>query len=134
MAVRMELTRIVDCDLNDHHWIHLSETHGERTFPIVIGRAEAQIINRRLLEDEPFRPLTHQLLWNVAEVLGGTIEDVVITELREHTYYAVIRIRCGDELHEVDCRPSDGIALAAHARPMLPIYVEESVLQAVVGS
>lgn len=134
MNVRMELTRVVNCDLNDQHWIHLSEVQGTRTFPIVIGRAEAQVINRRLLEEEPFRPMTHQLLWNIAETLGGRIEDVVITDLREHTYFAVIRIRAGETLHEIDCRPSDGVAIAAHSQPMLPIYVEESVLQSVVGS
>lgn len=133
MPVRMELTRVVDCDLNDQHWIHLTEVGGQRTFTIVIGQIEAQVINRRLLEEPPFRPLTHQLLNNIVETLGGRIEDILITELREHTYFAVVRIRVADQLHAIDCRPSDGIALAVHHSPILPIYIEENVLKSLTG-
>jgi bifunctional DNase/RNase len=133
VPVRMELTRVVDCDLNDQHWIHLTEVGGPRTFTIVIGQIEAQVINRRLLEEPPFRPLTHQLLKNIIETLGGQIEDIIITELREHTYFAVVRIRVADQLHAIDCRPSDGIALAVHHSPILPIYIEENVLKSLTG-
>lgn len=134
MAVRMELTRVVDSDLNDQHWIHLTEVNGSRTFPIVIGAVEAQAINRRLLDPTPFRPLTHQLLLNVIEALGGRCEALVINRIKEHTYYASIRIRVGENVHEVDCRPSDGVAVAVHHSPVLPIFVEEEVLRAVVGN
>lgn len=133
MPVRMELTRVVDHDLNDQHWLHLSEVNGHRTFPIVIGAPESQAINRRLLEGNSFRPLTHQLILSVIEALGGKCEALVINQLKEHTYYAVLQIRHGDSLHEIDCRPSDGIAVAVHCNPTLPIYVEENILDAVVG-
>mgnify|MGYP003341705662 FL=1 len=54
MAVRMELSRIVDCDLNDQHWVQLVESGGSRSLQIVIGQTEAAAINRRLLEAAPF--------------------------------------------------------------------------------
>ncbi|MEY3457103.1 MAG: hypothetical protein RL215_260 [Planctomycetota bacterium] len=133
MPVLMELTRVVDSDLNDQHWIHLTEVNGKRTFPIVIGAPEASAINRRLLEGPAFRPLTHQLILNTIQALGGQCEGVLINRLKEHTYYAVLQVRHGDTLHEIDCRPSDGVAVAVHSSPMLPIYVAEDVLRAVVG-
>lgn len=133
MPVRMELTRVVDHDLNDQHWIHLTEVNGQRTFPIVIGAAEAFAINRRLLDGSAFRPPTHQLVLSVIEALGGRCEALLINRLKDHTYYAVLQVRAGDRLHEIDCRPSDGIAVAVHCDPLLPIYVEEDVLKAVVG-
>lgn len=131
MAVLMELSRVIVSELNDQQAIYLREVGGTRTFPILIGQVEAQVINRRLLEEPPFRPMTHQLLKNVVEKLGGTIEEVMITEMKEHTYYAVLKLRNGDAVHEIDCRPSDAIAIAVHHRPVLPIYVSEQVLSEV---
>jgi bifunctional DNase/RNase len=73
------------------------------------------------------RPLTHDLVTNAIEQLGGEIQDVVISDLKEHTYFAKLRIRHEGELLEVDSRPSDAIALAVTAK--VPIYVSEDVLQ-----
>lgn len=77
------------------------------------------------------RPLTHDLVTNVVESMGGEIQDVFISELREHTYFAKLRIRHEGELIEVDARPSDAIALAVTAK--VPIYVAEDVLDEVLG-
>jgi bifunctional DNase/RNase len=131
MPVQMELSRVIVSELNDQQAIYLREVGGSRTFPILIGPFEAQIINRRLLEEPPFRPMTHQLLKNAVEILGGKIEEVVITEMKDHTYYAVLKVRVGDQLHEIDCRPSDAIAVAVHHNPVLPIFVAEQVLNEV---
>jgi bifunctional DNase/RNase len=131
MPVQMELSRVIVSELNDQQAIYLREVGGSRTFPILIGPFEAQIINRRLLEEPPFRPMTHQLLKNAVETLGGKIEEVVITEMKDHTYYAVLKVRVGDQLHEIDCRPSDAIAVAVHHNPVLPIFVAEQVLDEV---
>lgn len=128
VPVQMELTRVIVSELNDQQAIYLKEIGGTRTFPILIGQFEAQIINRRLLEEIPFRPMTHQLLKNIVEELGGRIEEVVITEMKDHTYYAVLKVRTGERVLEVDCRPSDAVALAVHHSPMLPIFVSEQVL------
>ncbi|GAB4135610.1 MAG: bifunctional nuclease family protein [Planctomycetaceae bacterium] len=132
MLVHMELARIIISDINDHQVIYLREVDGERTFPIVIGLFEAHSIDRRVKvsveHPPPHRPLTHDLIKNVIEQLGGETQDVVINDLRDHTYYAVIRILVDGELIEIDSRPSDAIALSVHYDPFLPIYVAEEVL------
>ena len=129
MPVQMELSRVIISEINDQQAIYLKEIAGSRKFPILIGPFEAQIINRRLLEETPFRPLTHDLLRNVIEALGGVAEEILISDMRDHTYYAVLKIRVGEVLHEVDCRPSDAIALAVHYAPNLPVFVAEHVLE-----
>ncbi len=133
MAVQMELSRVIVSELNDQQAIYLREVGGTRTFPILIGQFEVQIINRRLLEEPPFRPMTHQLLKNTVEALGGEFEEVVITEMKEHTYYASLKIRVGTVVHNIDCRPSDAIAVAVHHQPPLPIFVAEQVLNEVAA-
>lgn len=129
--VRMELTRVIVSEMNDQQAIYLTEIDGERQFPILIGEFEAQIINRRLLEEPPFRPLTHDLLKLVIEGLDGSPQEVVITEMKDHTYYAVLKIERDGQVLEVDCRPSDAIALSVHYQPALPIFVAEAVLNEV---
>ena len=126
--VRMELTRVIVSEMNDQQAIYLTEVDGDRQFPILIGEFEAQIINRRLLEEPPFRPLTHDLLRLVIEGLDGRPKEVVITEMKDHTYYAVLRIERGDQILEIDCRPSDAVALSVHYSPALPIFVSDEVL------
>ena len=70
--------------------------------------------------------MTHDLVANVIDNLGGDLQDIFISDLREHTYFAKLRIRKDGELIEVDCRPSDAIALAVTAK--VPIFVAEDVL------
>ena len=126
MAVQMELTRIIINENNEQQIIFLKEVDGERTFPIVIGIFEATSIDRRVKGIPNPRPLTHDLVAAVVENMGGELQDVYINDLREHTYFAKLRIRHEGELIEVDCRPSDAIALAVTAK--VPIYVAEDVL------
>ncbi len=133
MLVRMELSRIIINEIADQQVIYLREVEGDRTFPILIGLFEASSINRRFTDEPPPRPLTHDLLKNAIEQLGGDVQDVVINNLLDHTYYALIRIRSNGELIEVDSRPSDAIALSVHYDPPLPIYVDESVLEEVAS-
>ena len=126
MPVQMELRRIIISEMHDQQVIMLREVDGDRSFPIVIGIFEATSIARRVKNIPAPRPLTHDLVANVVDQLGGEFQDVIISELREHTYYAKLRIRKDGELIEVDSRPSDAIALAVTAR--VPIYVNEDVL------
>ena len=70
---------------------------------------------------------------SAVESLGAEFQDVVISELREHTYYAKLRVRNEGELVEIDARPSDAIAVAVTCDPPLPIYVSEDVLNDVIG-
>ncbi len=131
VAVQMELTRIIINENNEQQIIFLKEVEGERTFPIVIGIFEATSIDRRVKHLPSPRPLTHDLVASVVENMGGELRDVYICELRDHTYYAKLRIRQNGEMVEVDSRPSDAIALAVTAS--VPIYVAEDVLDEVCG-
>lgn len=132
MLVQMELARIIISEIGDQQVVYLREVEGVRQFPILIGLFEAHSINRHVKGEESQRPLTHDLLRNVIEQLGGEIQDIVINKLEEHTYFALLRIRRDGELIEVDSRPSDAIALAVQFKPTLPIYVEDEVLDQVV--
>ena len=133
MPVPMELSRIIISEINDQQVIYLKEINGDRSFPILIGLYEASMIDRRVKGIDSPRPLTHDLVVNAVENLGGELQDVVINELREHTYYAKLRVRQEGELVEIDARPSDAIAVAVTCDPHLPIYVEEEVLHDVLG-
>jgi uncharacterized protein len=126
VPVQMELRRIIISDTGDQQIIYLKEVDGEREFPIVIGIFEATIINRRVKEERPQRPLTHDLLAQIIEQMGGELHDVYINELREHTYFAKLRIRQDGESIEIDSRPSDAIALAVTVD--CPIFVAEDVI------
>ncbi|QJW96808.1 bifunctional nuclease family protein [Frigoriglobus tundricola] len=126
MPIQMELRRIIISELDDHQIVILKEVDGERNFPIVIGIFEATSIDRRVKGLAAPRPLTHDLIISVVEQLGGEIQDIVISDLKEHTYFAKLRVRKDGELTEVDCRPSDAIAVAVASR--VPIYVNEDVL------
>ena len=127
----MELKRIIISEMHEQQVIALKEVDGDRSFPIVIGIFEATSIDRRVKGITNPRPLTHDLVAGVVESLGGELQDVYINDLREHTYFAKLRIRQEGELVEVDCRPSDAIALAVTAN--VPIYVAEDVLDEVCG-
>ncbi len=129
MAVQMELSRIIISETNDQQIIYLREVEGDRTFPIVIGMFEATSIDRRVKGQSTPRPLTHDLLANTIELLGGELQDIYISELREHTYYAKLRIKHEGEIIEVDSRPSDAIAVAVTVD--VPIFVSEEVLDEV---
>ncbi len=134
MPVAMELTRIIISEVNSEQVICLKEIDGERTFPILIGIFEATSIHRRVKGIQAPRPLTHDLLVNTVEMLGAEFQDVIVSSLKEHTYYATLRVRHEGELLEIDARPSDAIAVAVTCDPQLPIYVSEDVLNDIVGS
>ena len=131
VPVQMELKRIIISEIHEQQIIVLKEVEGERSFSIMIGIFEATSIDRRVKKMPSPRPLTHDLVANVVEQMGGEISDIYISELRDHTYYAKLRIKHNGELIEVDSRPSDAIALAVTAS--VPIYVAEDVLDEVCG-
>jgi bifunctional DNase/RNase len=95
----------------------------------LIGIFEATSIDRRVKNFERLRPLTHDLIVDIVEKMGGTLDSVMISELKEATYFANIRVKYEGEIIEIDSRPSDAIAVAVTCQPPLPIYVAESVLE-----
>lgn len=127
MEIRMDLARIIISDNSDQQIIVLRERDGERSFPIVIGAAEADAIDRRLKGLRTARPLTHDLLARVIEQLDGELERIVINDLKDHTFYAKLCVRHRDGVVEIDSRPSDAIALGVASET--PIFVEEHVLR-----
>ncbi len=130
MDVLMELSRILITEMGDQQVIFLREKGGERTFPILIGTGEALAIDRRLKQIPTPRPMTHDLLANVIEAMGGSLEKIVIGDLHEHTFIATLFIRCAGEVIEVDSRPSDAIALGVAFET--PIYVAQHVLEEIL--
>jgi uncharacterized protein len=104
----------------------LKEQEGERYLPIWIGTSEATAIAFALQGVETARPMTHDLLKNILDELGVQVGRILITELREGTFYAVIEMAQNGSSLEISSRPSDAIALAV--RLGVPIYAHEDVL------
>ncbi|RPI04567.1 MAG: hypothetical protein EHM64_09490 [Ignavibacteriae bacterium] len=100
----------------------LKETNGARRLPIIIGAFEAQSIALEMEGIKPPRPLTHDLMKNLIDLLGGELIDVLISELKDGTFFARINL----DSQEIDSRPSDAIAIAV--RYGAPIYVAEKVM------
>lgn len=128
MEIPVELAQIIINEQADEQIIVLREMGGtQRSFPIVIGMAEICAIDRRVKGIELPRPLTHDLLVNAIEQMGGVVQKVVICDLREHTFFAMIHVlRDGEEL-EIDSRPSDALAMAAGLT--IPLFVEDRVFE-----
>jgi len=105
----------------------LKDTESQLFLPIWIGVFEANAIALRIEGMEPPRPMTHDLLRLTIEQLGARVEKIVISDLRENTFFALIHLRHGEQAIEVDARPSDAIALAL--RSDAPIFVLRSVIE-----
>jgi bifunctional DNase/RNase len=134
MPVEMQLARIIISEINESQVVFLKEVDGDRQFPILIGIFEATSIDRRVKDIARPRPLTHDLIVEIVEAMGGELDSVVISELKDATYYASLRVKSDGELIEIDARPSDAIAIAVTNTPHLPIYVEEEVLEEATSS
>ncbi|MEO8226253.1 MAG: bifunctional nuclease family protein [Gemmatimonadota bacterium] len=104
----------------------LREKGGSRVLPIWIGPAEASAIAMELQGLKAQRPLTHDLLKQIIIGLGGQLRRVVISSVKENTYFAELLIRREDHVFQVDARPSDSIALAL--RLNAPIFTSEALL------
>ena len=105
----------------------LKDVSSDTVMPIWVGIFEANAIAIEIEKVAAPRPMTHDLTRNLLRHLGAKLERVVISELKEDTFLAVLWIRHGEELMTVDARPSDAIALAL--RNDCPIYVSEQVLE-----
>lgn len=106
----------------------LREVYGKRRLPIIIGQFEAQAIALELEGIKPPRPLTHDLLKSLVDNVGVTVNEVIIDELRDNTFYSKIIIEVATLENSIDARPSDAIALAV--RTSAPIFISETVMEA----
>ena len=107
--------------------VTLTPKESEQVLPIWIGHYEAWAIGMEMSGVVSKRPLTHDLLYQIIKSMGGDIEKVSVTELKEQTFYAKIAIKFNSTSIEVDARPSDSIALALKAKA--PIFVNEELFQ-----
>ena len=131
--IEMQLSRIVIRETSEQQCIYLREKGGVRQFPIVIGIFEAMAIDRKVRDRGTQRPMTHDLLARVVRELGGTLDRVVIADLRDNTFFASLVFRRADGTDaSVDARPSDAVALAVHLGA--PIFVDDKVLENVLAS
>lgn len=116
--------------MNYQRVVILKEKDADRYLPIWIGQFEADAIAVKLQEVKVPRPLTHDLLGNVIDAMGGVVKRVVVSDLQNDTFYAKIILEYGENTNghskEVDSRPSDALALAV--RTNVPIFVDEGVL------
>ncbi len=107
--------------------VTLEEIEGQRLVPIWIGVNEGNAIGLKLQGEQLPRPMTHDLLSNILGLLTVKVERIVVTDLRDGTYYASIVLSDGARRYEVDSRPSDAIALAV--RTGTPVFLDEKVLK-----
>ena len=128
--VPVELSRIIISEEQESQVIVLKEKGGKRILPIWIGLFEAVAINRRVNGEPVSRPMTHDLMAELMAKLHGTIEQVSIDKYipgkQGGVFHAKLRVRQGEAVHEIDCRPSDAIALSV--RLDTPLAVEERIL------
>jgi len=113
--------------MNYQRLVLLKEKTAARFLPIWIGQSEAEAIAIKLQGAVPQRPFTHDLLVSIIEALGASVNSIVVSDLKNDTFYAKILLSVDGEQMEVDSRPSDAIALAV--RVDVPIYAEEVVME-----
>ena len=126
MPVEMKIKGLMIDPVSNMPIIILKDATGEAVLPIWVGIFEANAIAVRLEKIVSPRPMTHDLLRNVIEELSARIHRIVITDLKDNTFFASIQLTCGGRDLTIDARPSDAMALALRADA--PIFVEQSVL------
>ncbi len=126
MFVEMKVEGLLFDPRSNMYILLLKQVDGAGTLPIWIGKPEADSIALALGKVSTPRPLTHDLVKNVVEGLGSKVTKVIITEIIDNTYYALIHIAHAQKEALIDSRPSDAVAIAL--RVNVPILVEESIL------
>jgi bifunctional DNase/RNase len=127
MLVRVKVERVTLDTATSRFVVILKDEKLNRWLPIVVGSTEAQAIALQLENISPPRPLTHDLIKNLLDSIDVQIIHVLVNDLKENTYYALVKLKSDGKTKNIDARPSDGIALAL--RMNAPIYVEEDVMK-----
>jgi bifunctional DNase/RNase len=127
MQIEMTIKGLMVDPITNTPIIILRDKDGERVLPIWVGLPEANAIALQIENVSTPRPMTHDLLRNVIQDLKASVHKIVVCDLQENTFYALIYLLRGGETIAVDARPSDAIALALRSRA--PIFVEDSVIE-----
>jgi uncharacterized protein len=128
MEVEMKIRGLIVDPSTNMPIVLLKDPQSEALLPIWVGLYEAQAIALEVEKTQAPRPLTHDLLKNLVHGLNAQVQRVVVTELKDDTFYAVIWMEQNGEVVAMDSRPSDALALALRAD--CPIFVDEDVLRA----
>src|SRR6478736_9568982 len=126
MQIEMTIKGLMVDPISNMPIVILRDKEGSRTLPIWVGMFEANAIALQIENIATPRPMTHDLLRNVIHDLKASVQKVVVCDLQENTFYALIYLGLNDETVAIDARPSDAIALALRTRA--PIFVEETVI------
>ena len=127
MLVEVKIDRVTLDTASNRFVVILRDDVNRRWLPIVVGSTEAQAIALQLENITPPRPLTHDLIKNLLDSIEVRVSRIVVSDLRENTYYALIGLKINSSSAEIDARPSDAIAVAL--RTDSPIYVDEEVMR-----
>ncbi len=131
MEVEMTIKGLMIDPITNMPIVILKDGEGSRILPIWVGIFEANAIALQIENISTPRPMTHDLLKNVLSDLEARVEKIVICELKDNTFYAMIYLNRNGQILAVDSRPSDAIALALRTKS--PIFVEESVVESAKG-
>ena len=126
MTVEMKVKGLMWDPVSRMPIVILRTQEGESVLPIFVGLFEANAIAQQLDGSLSPRPMTHDLLGNLIDALHGRVDRVVITDLRDNTFFAIIHLESHGEKFAIDARPSDAMALALRLK--VPIFVEDAVL------
>jgi uncharacterized protein len=126
MLVEMKVEGLLFDPRSNMYILLLKEVEGTGTLPIWIGKPEADSIALALGKVATPRPLTHDLVKNLIDGLKVRITKIVVTEIVDNTYYAMLHVTDGRKDTLIDSRPSDAVAISL--RVNAPIFVEESIL------
>jgi len=126
MQIEMSIKGLMIDPITNMPIIILRDQDGQRVLPIWVGVFEANAIALQIENVQTPRPMTHDLLKNILEDLAIEVQRIVVTELRDSTFYATIELKRQGENFEISSRPSDAIALAV--RMATPIFASEDVL------
>ncbi|MEK6683039.1 MAG: bifunctional nuclease family protein [Nitrospirota bacterium] len=127
MDIKLSVQGVLTDPKTETQVVLLRAENGEEVLPIWVGAVEGSAIKLALEGIFPTRPMTHDLLKSMMEHLGLRVQKVIITEIENNTYYALIYVESGGSLLSIDSRPSDAIALAL--RTHVPIYTTDEVLK-----
>jgi bifunctional DNase/RNase len=127
MQIEMTIKGLMVDPITNTPIVILRDKEGDRVLPIWVGIFEANAIALQIENVTTARPMTHDLLRNIIQDLQASVERIVVSDVQDNTYYAMIYLARNGETLAIDARPSDAIALALRARA--PIFVEERVVE-----
>lgn len=126
MQIEMSIKGLMVDPVTNMPIVILRDSDGKRILPIWVGVFEANAIALQLENVSTPRPMTHDLLRNVIQDLNGDVQKIVVSDLKDNTFYAVLHVVVAGEMVMIDARPSDAIALALRVRA--PIFAEDAVI------